>query len=277
MASWTAAHDFLIAHARPLERRLLLGDAEAVRHAVLSYRNADGGFGHAIEPDTRTPHSQPLGVEIALQHLADVGPGDVDLGPTCDWLATFGPAVPILLPTIDGYPRASHWVDTVYEPNVNPTASIAGYLHALGVEHPWVEDATAWTWEALETGPPPEAHALRCALLFLERVPDRARAERLAPVVVDAMRASEWFHDDPDAEGYGLTPLDVVDRPDHPWAPLFGDLDGHLDRLERDQLPDGSWPITWDPPGAASLLEWRGILALWAVRVLVAHGRLAPA
>lgn len=276
MASWTAAHDFLLAHGRPLERRLLLGDAEAVRHAVLSYRNDDGGFGHAIEPDTRTPHSQPVGVELALQHLVDVGRGDVDLGPTCDWLASMGPAVPILLPTIDGFPRASHWVDTTYEPHVNPTASIAGYLHALGVRHPWVDDATAWTWAALEQEPPAEAHALRCALLFLEHVPERARAERLAPVVVEALRGSEWFHDDPEAAGYGVTPLDVVDRPDHPWAPLFGDLGGHLDRLERDQGPDGSWPITWDPPGAASLLEWRGILTLWAMRILVAHGRLVP-
>ena len=277
MASWTAASEFLVTHARPLERRRLLGDAEAVRHAVLAYRNPDGGFGHAIEADVRSPHSQPLGCEAAMKPLVEVGLGDVDLVPTCDWLASLGdPAVPILLPTINGYPKAGHWGDGPYEPHVNPTASLAGYLHALGVRHPWVDDATAWCWTALENGPPAEAHALKCALVFLEHVPDRDRAERLAPTMVDALRGSDWFRADPDAPEYGVTPLDVADRPDHPWAPLFDDLDAHLDRLERDQLGDGGWPVTWDAPGATSVTEWRGVVTLHAVHVLRAFGRLTP-
>ena len=59
-----AAAGFLTAGARVLDRRVFQrlfsgGAAEPVRDAVAAYRNADGGFGHALEPDLRTPASQP--------------------------------------------------------------------------------------------------------------------------------------------------------------------------------------------------------------------------
>ena len=271
------AHEFLLTHGRLVERRRLLGDAEGVRHAVLAHRNADGGFGHAMEPDVRSPHSQPLATDTALGVLLEVGLGDVDLAPTCDWLQTLGdPAVPILLPTIIGYPKAGHWGDGPYEPDVNPTATLAGHLHALGMRHPWLDAATEWCWATLEKEPPAEAHAIAAALEFLEHAPDRERADRLARVMVEALPRASWFRSDPDSPEYGVTPLGIAPRPDHPWAHLFDDLDGHLDRLERDQEADGGWPITWDAPGATSITEWRGVVTLDALRTLEAFGRLAP-
>jgi hypothetical protein len=62
------------------------------------------------------------------------------------------------------------------------------------------------------------------------------------------------------------------------WRSLFADdvLDGHLDRLQCHQQPDGGWPLTWEPPGDAALLEWRGIVTLDALRTLVSYGRLSP-
>jgi len=80
-----AAREFLFTHARVLERRLFAhrfaeGEpsereaAAAVERAVDAYRNADGGYGQALEPDCRTPHSQPEAMRWALQVLTDVGP-----------------------------------------------------------------------------------------------------------------------------------------------------------------------------------------------------------
>ena len=45
--------------------------ADAVAAAVIAYRNADGGFGHAMELDVRAPDSMPLHCEIALRALCD--------------------------------------------------------------------------------------------------------------------------------------------------------------------------------------------------------------
>ena len=67
-----AAAGFLAANARVLDRRVFQrlfsgGAAGPVRDAVAAYRNADGGFGHALEPDLRTAGSQPAAVEMALR------------------------------------------------------------------------------------------------------------------------------------------------------------------------------------------------------------------
>jgi hypothetical protein len=95
--------------------------------------------------------------------------------------------------------------------------------------------------------------------------------------MAEGLAAAAWYRADPDDPAYGVTPLHVADRPDGPWAGLFDRsvLDAHLDRLDRDQQADGGWPITWDAPGPASIMEWRGVETLRAVEVLAAYGRLA--
>ena len=60
-----AAARFLAGNGRVLDRRRFErlfagGDARSVRDAVAAFRNSDGGFGHGLEPDGRTP-SQPAG------------------------------------------------------------------------------------------------------------------------------------------------------------------------------------------------------------------------
>jgi hypothetical protein len=53
------------------------------------------------------------------------------------------------------------------------------------------------------------------------------------------------------------------------------ELTAHLDALEAAQCEDGGWPISWDPPSAASRLEWRGRWTVEALVTLRAYGRLA--
>src|SRR5918996_3745272 len=59
-----AAERFILANARLLDRHRLAcllhgAPAEPVVAALGAYRNADGGFGHALEPDIRAPTSEP--------------------------------------------------------------------------------------------------------------------------------------------------------------------------------------------------------------------------
>src|SRR5260370_3239774 len=87
-----------VANARVLDRRRFQrlfedGPAAPVRDAVAAYRNDDGGFGHALEPDCRAPGSQPAAVAMALSMMNETDAWDEDLvrGP-CDWLAAVAPA-----------------------------------------------------------------------------------------------------------------------------------------------------------------------------------------
>ncbi|WP_447644862.1 hypothetical protein [Nocardioides zeae] len=73
-----AAATFLEANARLLDRRraeLVLGTGtrERVVAALRPYANADGGFGSALEPDVRGPHSEPTAALTALEVLAETG------------------------------------------------------------------------------------------------------------------------------------------------------------------------------------------------------------
>ena len=290
-----AARAFLDREGRLIERRLAAvlfdGDSPSgVVAAVRAYRNADGGFGHGLEPDKRCPASLPIDVERALDILLEVthGGGAEEAGnivldelvrDACDWLATVATpdgAVSLAFPVMERYPRAEHWSDWTYVPGLNPTAGLAGRLHQLGVAHPWLDRATDWTWARLESGFDEDAHALIEVLVFLAHVPDRSRAETVGVDVGDWLTHAAWYRADPADPGYGLTPLHMAPSPDSPWRRLFEDeaIEGHLDRLARDQQADGGWPVTWEAPGIASTMEWRGIETLRALHTLRAYGRL---
>ena len=276
---------FLDREGRLVERRLASvvfdgADPYGVVAAVRAYRNGDGGLGHGLEPDKRCPASLPIDVECALDILWVAGVGTVDMIlDACDWLdtvATPDGTVPLAFPIIEGYPRAEHWSDWTYVPGLNPTAGLAGRLHRIGVEHAWLERATAWTWTRLESSFDEDAHALGEVLMFLAHAPDRDRAEAAGAQVAAWLANAQYYRADPEDPSYGVTPVHLAPTPDSPWRRLFDDatLEGHLDRLARDQQPDGGWPITWEPPGNASALEWRGIETLRALRTLRAYGRI---
>jgi hypothetical protein len=288
---FAAGDRFILNHARLLERRLFatcfLGQpATHVIDALRGYQNDDGGFGHALEPDKRCPASLPIDVETAFQALATANVVDSEMvSRACDFLARTaadagaGGGVPPAFPVIEGFPRAAHWTEWTFEPGLNPTAGLVGLLYQLGVDHPWREAGAAYCWSKLESGElPSDAHALSETLIFLDQVPDRERADRIAAVLAANLGDIAMFHLDPDAEGYGLTPLAIAPRADSRWRSLFtqAQIDGHLDRLTTDQQDDGGWPITWEPPSAAAVSEWRGVVTLGALRTVTSYGRITP-
>ena len=287
-----AGRTFLHGEGRLIERRLaaVLFDGAApsgVVDAVRAYRNPDGGFGHGLEPDKRCPASLPIDVECAFDILLMAGAGAAgwsgDLNGlvtgACDWLDSVAApdgVVPLSFPVMEQYPRAEHWSEWTYVPGLNPTAGLAGRLHRMEVTHPWLDRATEWTWARLESGFDEDAHALAEVLIFLAHAPDRGRAEAIGDHVGAWLATAQWYRADPADPAYGVTPLHFASTPDSPWRQLFENtaIEGHLDRLARDQQPDGGWAITWEPPGLASTVEWRGIETLRALRTLRAYGRL---
>ena len=180
------AATFLWSNARLLERalfarRFLGAPPEPAIAALLAYRNADGGFGHALEPDVRGPQSMPLHCEIALRALEEAGvqSGEIARG-VCGFLASVSEPsgrVPIVLPGVRDYPHAAHWDAPAFDgDSPNPTAALVGLLRAQGAEHPWLDRAEAWCSARL-AAPVAEAHADR-RRPRLRGTPPRPRARR---------------------------------------------------------------------------------------------------
>ncbi|WP_327638550.1 hypothetical protein OHB24_09315 [Kribbella sp. NBC_00482] len=280
MDIFTAGRDFVRRDARVLERRLFAtvfegADPRGVVDALRGFQNADGGFGQGLEPDKRCPDSLPLDVEVAFDTLLAADARDEEMvRRAADWLdrtATDDGAVSLCGPAVEGYPRAEHIAEWTYQPGINPTAGLVGRLHKLGIEHPWRDRAAAWCAAQLAGGFPEDAHGMLEALIFLESTSD-----------VDFDRVREWLpklgHYRADAADptYGVTPLQIAPTPDSFWRPLFTDaqLDAHLDRLVEDQQDDGGWAITWEPPGPAATLEYRGIVTVGALETLKVYNRL---
>lgn len=277
-----AARRFIYNDARLLERHrlaFLLDGAPRSRvvEALRPYRNDDGGWGHALEPDLRGPDSQVSAAMSALEVLADVGAADEPaVGETVVWLASVAlpdGRVPQVLPSAVPYPKAP-WMD----PNDSGflTFGTVAHLWQLGATHPWLDAATAWCWGQVEGDGATGGYAVKFALDFLDAVPepDRAAAavERLRP----ALRPDGTLPIPGGVEGEHLTPLELSNRPDVPSRALFTDaqIEAGLDALEREQLDDGGWDFHFQHWSPGQEVEWRGIVTLHALRTLRAHERI---
>jgi hypothetical protein len=280
-----AAATFIAANARVIDRRRFQrlfgdGDAQPVRDAVAAYRNADGGFGHALEPDCRAPGSQSLAVEMALRIMDETDAWDEALvRGACDWLAAVAPAeggAAFIEPTLAGWPHAPWWVAEEGDPaSVIATALIAGTLHARGVSHPWLDRATELTWSLIDGVVDPGPYDMRAVFSFLQRVPDRDRARevfgRVGPLILDRKLVTL----DPEAPGEMHFPLDFAPEPDSLARELFDEatIKANLDHLAQAQLEDGGWTFNWLAWSPAAEREWRGFLTVDALRILRANGR----
>jgi hypothetical protein len=280
-----AAADFMAARARVLDRRMFQrlfqgGSAGPVRDAVAAYRNDDGGFGHALEPDCRTAASQPAATEMALRLMDLAGAWDERLvREACDWLVTVAPAeggATFVLPTMSQAPHAPWWVPVEGNPaSLIQTGEIAGALYARGFAHPWLAPATEVMWRGIDALTEPNGYEMFGVLAFLQHVPDRTRAKaalhRVGPLILDRGLVAL----DPEAAGEVHTPLDFAPLPDSIARPLFDDatIGAHLDHLAAAQRDDGGWMFNWPSWSPAAEADWRGFLTVDALRVLRANGR----
>jgi hypothetical protein len=282
MTDLPLAQQFLAAHGRILDRRrferlFLGGDAAPVRDAVAAYRNPDGGFGHGLEPDGRTPGSQPAATEQALRILDQADAWDDDLvRGACDQLAATAPpegGAVFVDPNVEGWPHAPWWQPSQGASLVS-TGQILGSLLRRGVEHPWVDGASELMWHLLDGLDDPGAYELYGAVRFLEAAPDRERAraglERVAPAIVDVVTL------DPDAPGEVHGPLGFAPHPDSPARALFDDatIAAHLDHLAAGQREDGGWTFNFPAWSPAAEADWRGAVTVDALHTLRRNDRL---
>jgi hypothetical protein len=298
------ARHFLEREARALEWALFSHRFEGaptqdVIDELAAYRNDDGGFGHALEPDLRTPTSSALATGNALEILAELGcsaehpfvRGAVRyLRASFDERQGVWPVVP---QDANDYPHAPWWHDEdgslvrLFDGFlVIPRAQIVGLLHRFSTHVPadWLDALTERTVTDIETIEPLGSGGgddLRYALTLAESpaLPQHWRdrlAQRIRAVAPDVVSRDpgEW-------DTYTIAPLKIVSSPDSLILDLMEDaVQRHLDYQIAHQSQEGSWDPVWTWGDAypdvweTAKQEWQGILTLDTLTVLRAFGRI---
>jgi hypothetical protein len=282
MIDITGASAFMDTHARLLDRRrfdTVVGGAppDGLLAALAAHRNPDGGFGWALEPDLRSPTSQPAGALHAFEVLAEAGVASPIAAELCDWLDSVtlpDGGLPFALAGA-GSPGTARWwagADTATS-SLHITSAVCAYAHRVpeAAQHRWLERATEYCLREIAALTEPQgAHQLSFALQLLDAVDAGAELERLAGFLPESgeLPVPGGLPDEK------LHPLDHSPRPGplrRHIAPAAIERD--LDRLAAEQRPDGGWEIDFAAASPAAALEWRGYVTVLAIALLRANGR----
>jgi hypothetical protein len=268
-AAFKRARLFLRDQARLLDKALFKyrfenASSQQVIAELGKYQNSDGGFGHGLEPDMRTPGSSSLATGLGLQILKEVGcssehpmvrqaidyivenynqqlvgwrvvPGDANEYPHAPWWHDDNGS---LAEAFDGY-------------RIIPRAQIAGLLvdYSDLVLESWLDELLRTSVDhivnvdKLGTG---GGDDLLYASQLAEtrglpedlRKPLRERILLVAPGVI-SRNPDEWA-------SYAITPLKVAPSPDSIAADTIRDeIEMHLDYQIENQSPEGFWRPTW--------------------------------
>jgi hypothetical protein len=298
------ARQFLKTQARPIDRALFEfrfegGSASAVLDALSAYQNEDGGFGHALEPDLRTPSSSALATGIGLRVLAELKvPADHAMVPAAVeyCLSTLDPKSKVwrVAPEdANDHPHAPWWHDeagslarTFDDFQIIPRAEIVASLHhyATLVPEGWLQDVTEDTVRAILEQEPlgsggGDDLVYAIELAEAERLPGDLRQALVKHV--QSSLPSVVVRDPQRWSGYCLAPLKVIRSPHTLGADLIADaVQTHLDYTIDHQTDEGTWEPNWTwgenypQVWPQAKLEWRGEIALATLTTLRAFGRI---
>ncbi|MBB5778263.1 hypothetical protein AB0K16_14600 [Nonomuraea jabiensis] len=287
----SAIPGFLAGHARVLDRRrydLLMGDGDAASAlgALEAYRNPDGGYGWGLEPDLRTPESQPGAALHAFEVFADAGPvTSPRAAELCDWLDSVTLAdggVPFSLPLTVGEATAPWWAGGDADTSSLQITSIsAAAAHRVAAHdpavaaHPWLERATRYCLDAIqELDQAPHAYVLAFAVRFLDAVYDtQPRAAGLLKRLAAHIPADGRVPVEGGTENETLRPLDFAPHPG-PARDLFEPdvIAADLVRLAGQQKDDGGWDVDYARISPAGALDWRGAVTVNNLALLRENG-----
>lgn len=285
---WEQARQYMLQRARSLERALFRyefenGSFTDVLIELSSYQNEDGGFGHGLEPDLRCKESSALATTRALEILR-LHPNHPERNERV--LSALQYLEHTYVPERSGWdiipkeaeqsPRAIWWQYGAFKDHWgNPNADIIAYFIDERELYP-LESLDFLVRYALDylnrTSDLKEMHELFCYLRLHERLPKEQASE--------IREALEAFMDncislDPGSrEGYGATPLSIMDTPNSPYFPKYRALlPAELDLLIENQGEDGAWEPNWswyqfEEVWPSAKEEWKGVMTLNALRTL---------
>ena len=299
-AAFQRAMAFVKEQGRDLDRALLAhhieaGSADDVLAALASFQNDDGGFGHGLEPDLRTPASSVIATTVAFQNFRSLRvPADHPMvRRAIEYLLeaydVSRQVWPIIPPETADAPHAPWWDYAGSEAGfggflVNPRVEIVGYLHDYCeiVPSELLNTLTTAVFVHLDSLPDEiEMHDIICFVSLAETAslprPYRDRIwEKLAKAAEHGVaRQPEQL------SGYVLKPLYLVSSPDSQLAAELADevamnLDFEIEQQGEDGVwsPNFSWGDQFPDVWQVARREWQARITLNTLRVLRDFGRI---
>lgn len=286
------ARDFILTNVRMIERRLYHYHFEndtnqGIYHAVLAYRNVDGGFGYGMEPDTASPESQPLFSIMALEYLDEAHLLNAEVLEK-DYMAYFlditteKGGIPWMFRPKSDYPCEEHFKTIKEWAALSTTSALLGLLEKYKVDIPWMIKAEEFVWSESERIKDKHIFCHLCTprrLMFLENTRSKEKAKASIENLKTWILKEGVICDDYSDEGWGLYGkphrLYYAPKPNSLLHSIFKqeDLDRDLDELIKHQKNDGRWD-TWYGISEGTKLEWAGIQTLWTLKVLRNYNRI---
>ena len=287
-----AAAAFMAGHARVLDRRrfdVLFGDDDPARiiEAVEAYANDDGGYGHGLEPDLRSPESQPGGALHAFEAWADAAPAVAPRARgLCDWLSAAtlpDGGLPFARPLQLDAASAPFWANAdPSRSSLQITSIVAGAAQRVAshdpavAEHPWLRAATDYcvrAVEALDEAPFPMALAF-AVQLFDAAAEAHPRAVEMVERLGGFVPRDGMLRVTGGSEDEFMRPLDFAPLPGGPARSLLDEaaVTTDLERVASGQQADGGWTVDFASYSPAAALEWRGHATINALLLLRANG-----
>lgn len=299
--------DWIKRNARPLEAArweylFENGSRDKVIYYLSAYQNADGGFGHGLEPDFWLPSSSSMATWAAGQILMkiDVDPNEKIVQSMISYLIST-PQIeegmwPSVLPDNNNIPHAPwwHWKEGVQKNWMyNPSAELAAFLIAFSPDQ---SKATQLGWMSLEKAvnhlmeiTEMDRHEINNyqALINLMKPYEKTLINKVGYSLNEIQeKVRQLINDCVDRDvanwsiGYKALPLDFISHPDDP---LYVGLENLVEQnilfyLEQ-MSDDGIWDISWswgDYPEEFAIAKryWKGILAVKRYSILKAFGYL---
>lgn len=305
MELYNKARTFIYRNARPLDLARWQyhfegGSKEAVLNALTSYQNEDGGFGHALEPDSWNPNSTPIQTWTATEILREINFTDKEhpviqgilryLSSGKDFHENFWYTI---VKSNNDYPHAPWWQtesDSTCNNNYNPTSCFAGFiiryadqdsdLYQLGCRIAKEAYEDYFSGELLN-----DMHTVSCyirlmqyceeagatGIIDLSALKDRLKLQVKSSITHDI---SEW------ETGYICKPSQFFNTTDSVFYCDNKEIaDYECEFIIISQLADGSWNIPWGwneypDEWAISRNWWKGYVLNMNMLYLKGMGRL---
>jgi len=260
------------------------GTKAKVIKALSFYQNEDGGFGHALEPDSWNPGSTPITTNTAAEILRELDHHDRKHPMVRDMLRYLASGHGrredkwlFSIPENNRYPRAPWWSadEEGTLTNFNPTASLLRFVLDFGdydsdLYMMALNQMEKMKTEFIETVEP-SMHDLIC----LEAIRPYLDEERL-----NELEDNEIEKDPENWKDYTCRPSAFIKNPEHPLMKTQKEtVEAELQHLEKTLNPKGFWDINWvwsdyEEEFHISRNWWRADLTIKNLLLLKAFGRL---